>query len=174
MTMAMLAWLIALPLLGVLTGLRTMTPMAVLCWFAYRGNLPVDDTWASWDWPSGHCRDLYGVGGWGTSGRQDALDPKSHGAGSAGRPRGVRGTGGGDHCNSSVWGHLRRDSAGGRRCAAGGLWGIPGAKRAGATGGVEGLVGGCGGGWDYDSLGSAGYGRGDRVVIGQPFDQGIH
>ena len=48
MTMAVLAWLVAIPLLGVLTGLRTMTPMAVLCWFAYRGDLPVGDTWASW------------------------------------------------------------------------------------------------------------------------------
>ncbi len=48
MTMAVLAWLVAIPLLGVLTGLRTMTPIAVLCWFAYRGDLPVGDTWASW------------------------------------------------------------------------------------------------------------------------------
>ncbi len=48
MTMAVLAWLVAIPLLGVVTGLRTMMPMAVLCWFAYRGDLPVDDTWASW------------------------------------------------------------------------------------------------------------------------------
>jgi uncharacterized membrane protein len=48
MTMAVLAWLVAIPLLGVVTGFRTMTPFAVLCWFAYKGNLPVDDTWASW------------------------------------------------------------------------------------------------------------------------------
>jgi uncharacterized membrane protein len=48
MTMAMLTWLIALPLLGVMTGLRTFIPMMVLCWFAYRGNLPVDGTWAAW------------------------------------------------------------------------------------------------------------------------------
>jgi uncharacterized membrane protein len=48
MTMAVLAWLVAIPLLGVLTGLRTMTPIAILCWFAYRGDLPLDDTWASW------------------------------------------------------------------------------------------------------------------------------
>jgi uncharacterized membrane protein len=48
MTMAMMAWVIALPLLGVVTGLRTLTPIAVLCWFAYRGYLPVDDTWAFW------------------------------------------------------------------------------------------------------------------------------
>ena len=48
MTMTMLAWLVALPLLGVVTGMRTFLPMAVLCWFAYRGNLPVDGTWAGW------------------------------------------------------------------------------------------------------------------------------
>jgi uncharacterized membrane protein len=48
MTMTMLAWLVALPLLGVVTGMRTFLPMAVLCWFAYRGELPVDGTWAAW------------------------------------------------------------------------------------------------------------------------------
>jgi uncharacterized membrane protein len=48
MTMTMLAWLVAVPLLGVVTGMRTFVPMAVLCWFAYRGNLPVDGTWAAW------------------------------------------------------------------------------------------------------------------------------
>lgn len=48
MTMTMLAWLVALPLLGVVTGMRTFVPMAVLCWFAYRGDLPVDGTWAAW------------------------------------------------------------------------------------------------------------------------------
>jgi len=48
MTMAVLAWLVAIPLLGAVTGLRTMTPMMVLCWFAYRGHLPVDGTWAAW------------------------------------------------------------------------------------------------------------------------------
>jgi uncharacterized membrane protein len=48
MTMAMLAWLVALPLLGVVTGMRTFVPMTVLCWFAYKGNLGVDDTWAAW------------------------------------------------------------------------------------------------------------------------------
>jgi uncharacterized membrane protein len=48
MTMTMLAWLVALPLLGVVTGMRSFLPMAVLCWFAYRGNLPVDGTWAAW------------------------------------------------------------------------------------------------------------------------------
>ena len=48
MAMAVMSWLIALPLLGVATGLRTMTPMAVLCWFAVFGHLPVDGTWAFW------------------------------------------------------------------------------------------------------------------------------
>ncbi|CAN5578157.1 hypothetical protein BH10ACI4_BH10ACI4_36470 [soil metagenome] len=48
MTMAVLTWLIAIPLLGLVTGLRTMTPMMVLCWFAYRGHLPLDGTWAFW------------------------------------------------------------------------------------------------------------------------------
>lgn len=48
MAMAMMSWVIAIPLLGALTGLRTMTPMAVLCWFAYVGHLPVEDTWAAW------------------------------------------------------------------------------------------------------------------------------
>ena len=44
----MISWLLAVPLLGLTTGLRTFTPMAVLCWFAYSGNLDVDGTWASW------------------------------------------------------------------------------------------------------------------------------
>ncbi len=48
MAIAMLTWLVAIPLLGVVTGLRTMTPMAVLCWFAYVGHLPVLDSWAFW------------------------------------------------------------------------------------------------------------------------------
>jgi uncharacterized membrane protein len=48
MTMAVLTWLVAIPLLGLVTGLRTMTPIMVLCWFAYKGNLPVDGTWAYW------------------------------------------------------------------------------------------------------------------------------
>ncbi len=51
MGFAMMSWLLALPLLGLATGLRTMTPMAALCWFAYLGYLPVDGTWAAW---SGH------------------------------------------------------------------------------------------------------------------------
>ncbi len=48
MLIAMLSWLLAIPLLGVTTGLRALTPMAVLCWFSYLGYLPVDGTWASW------------------------------------------------------------------------------------------------------------------------------
>lgn len=48
MAMAMMTWLIAIPLIGVVTGLRSMTAMAVLCWFAYLGYLPLDGTWASW------------------------------------------------------------------------------------------------------------------------------
>jgi uncharacterized membrane protein len=44
----MMAWMLAIPLLGVTTGLRSMTPMAVLCWFAHLGYLPVDGTWAAW------------------------------------------------------------------------------------------------------------------------------
>jgi uncharacterized membrane protein len=48
MAMTILTWLIAIPLLGMVTGMRSMTAMAVLCWFAYRGDLSLDDTWASW------------------------------------------------------------------------------------------------------------------------------
>jgi uncharacterized membrane protein len=48
MALAMMSWLLALPLLGIATGLRTMTPMAVLCWFAHLGYLPVEGTWAAW------------------------------------------------------------------------------------------------------------------------------
>jgi uncharacterized membrane protein len=48
MAMQMMTWLIAIPLLGLVTGMRTFTPMAVLCWFAYFGYLPVGETWASW------------------------------------------------------------------------------------------------------------------------------
>ena len=48
MAEAVLSWVLALPLLGFVTGLRPMIPMAVLCWFSYTGNLPLDDTWAAW------------------------------------------------------------------------------------------------------------------------------
>ncbi len=47
MTLAVLTWLIAVPLLGFITGMRTMTPMAVVCWFAWLKLLPVDP-WAAW------------------------------------------------------------------------------------------------------------------------------
>ncbi len=39
---------IATPLLGVSTGLRSFTPLAVAAWFAHQGKLPVKGTWASW------------------------------------------------------------------------------------------------------------------------------
>ena len=48
MAIAILSWMLAIPLLGLATGLRSMTPMAVLCWFSYLGYLPVDGTWAAW------------------------------------------------------------------------------------------------------------------------------
>jgi uncharacterized membrane protein len=38
-------WAIAL---AVATGMRAMTPMAVICWAAYFGYLPVEGTWAFW------------------------------------------------------------------------------------------------------------------------------
>ena len=48
MGIAMLAWIVAIPLLGGMTGLRTMTPIAVVCWFAWRGDLDVAGTWGFW------------------------------------------------------------------------------------------------------------------------------
>jgi uncharacterized membrane protein len=48
MAVAIMSWLLAIPLLGLTTGLRTFTPLAVVCWFAYAGELPVDGTWAAW------------------------------------------------------------------------------------------------------------------------------
>jgi len=48
MAIAMLSWMLAVPLLGLATGLRSMTPIAVLCWFSYLGYLPVGGTWAAW------------------------------------------------------------------------------------------------------------------------------
>jgi len=48
MALAMISWLMAIPLLGLVTGLRTMTPVAAFCWFAYLGYLPVYGTWAFW------------------------------------------------------------------------------------------------------------------------------
>ena len=41
-------WFLAIPMLGGANGLRTMTPIAVLCWFAYTGRLHVAGTWAFW------------------------------------------------------------------------------------------------------------------------------
>jgi uncharacterized membrane protein len=49
MAQEVLSWVVAIPLLGFVTGLRSMTPMAVLSWFAFLGRVPeVDDTWAWW------------------------------------------------------------------------------------------------------------------------------
>jgi uncharacterized membrane protein len=48
MAMAVMAWIVAIPLLGAATGMRTFTPMAVICWFAYAGYVPLDGTWAFW------------------------------------------------------------------------------------------------------------------------------
>jgi uncharacterized membrane protein len=46
MVLEIMSWLIAIPMLGFATGLRSMTPMAVLCWYAYAGQLSAD--WAPW------------------------------------------------------------------------------------------------------------------------------
>jgi uncharacterized membrane protein len=46
MALEIMSWLIAIPMLGFATGLRSMTPMAVLCWFAYAHQLSAD--WAPW------------------------------------------------------------------------------------------------------------------------------
>jgi len=48
MAVEVMSWLFAIPLLGICTGLRSLTPMAVICWFAWLGYLPVDGTWAAW------------------------------------------------------------------------------------------------------------------------------
>ena len=48
MATAILAWLVAMPLLGFATGLRSMTPIALVCWCAHLGYLPVQGTWAFW------------------------------------------------------------------------------------------------------------------------------
>jgi uncharacterized membrane protein len=45
---ALLSWMVAIPLLGAMTGLRAMTPMAVLCWFCYLHHLPIRHSWAFW------------------------------------------------------------------------------------------------------------------------------
>lgn len=41
-------WFLAIPMIGGANGNRTLTPIAVLCWFAYTGHLPVVGTWAFW------------------------------------------------------------------------------------------------------------------------------
>jgi uncharacterized membrane protein len=41
-------WSIAIPMLGFANGLRTLTPIAVVCWFAYTSHLHVEGTWAFW------------------------------------------------------------------------------------------------------------------------------
>ena len=46
MALEIMSWLIAIPMLGFATGLRSMTPIAVLCWFAYSSQLSAD--WAPW------------------------------------------------------------------------------------------------------------------------------
>ena len=48
MSAATMSWVLAALLLGVATGMRTFTPMALLCWFARLGYLPVAGTWAEW------------------------------------------------------------------------------------------------------------------------------
>lgn len=39
---------VAVPILGVSTGMRSFTPLAVAAWFAKEGKLPVQGTWAAW------------------------------------------------------------------------------------------------------------------------------
>ena len=46
--------------LGVATGMRCMTPMAVLCWFMYFAALPVSRL--NLDGERGFGSDLYGAG----------------------------------------------------------------------------------------------------------------
>ena len=48
MAAQLMSWLIAIPLLGVASGCRSMTPIAVICWFAHLGLLQVEHTWAFW------------------------------------------------------------------------------------------------------------------------------
>jgi uncharacterized membrane protein len=48
MALAILAWLVAIPVLGAMTGLRSMTPMAILCYFAYKHHLWLVGTWGFW------------------------------------------------------------------------------------------------------------------------------
>ena len=48
MAITLMTWLLAFPMLGFATGLRTMTPIAALCWFAYLKYLPLGGTWGFW------------------------------------------------------------------------------------------------------------------------------
>lgn len=48
MASQVMSWLLAIPLLGVAAGCRAMTPICVVCWFAYLRLLPVQHTWAFW------------------------------------------------------------------------------------------------------------------------------
>ena len=48
MAAAVITWMLAIPLLGLCTGLRAMTPMALICWYARLGYLPLEGTWAFW------------------------------------------------------------------------------------------------------------------------------
>ena len=48
MTATVMSWMLAIPLLGVATGCRAMTPICVVCWFAWLRLLPVEHTWAFW------------------------------------------------------------------------------------------------------------------------------
>jgi uncharacterized membrane protein len=48
MGLQVLIWVVAIPLLGFITGMRTMTPLAVISWFAWLGLLPVSDDWCFW------------------------------------------------------------------------------------------------------------------------------
>lgn len=48
MTDQVLIWVMAIPLLGFISGMRTLTPIAVLCWFAWMKMLPLDGSWAWW------------------------------------------------------------------------------------------------------------------------------
>jgi uncharacterized membrane protein len=58
MAVTILSWLFAIPLLGFTTGLRTFTPLAVICWSAYLGYLPTEGTWAGW---TGHFAVAVGI-----------------------------------------------------------------------------------------------------------------
>ncbi len=48
MAATVMSWILAIPLLGVATGCRAMTPICAVCWFAYLRLLPVAHTWAFW------------------------------------------------------------------------------------------------------------------------------